>query len=66
MEKSAAIQEREEAGQVDEEDVGQIQTELYKTAGAATYIGEALDVIMATYKKVVTPLVEANALPYFR
>lgn len=66
MEKSAAIQEQHEAGQVDEEDIDGLQTQLYKTAGAATYIGEALDVIMGTYKKAVTQLVETNALPYFK
>ena len=61
MEKSAIIQERQEAGQVDDEDLDEIHTELFKTAGAATYIGEALDVIMSTYKRNVTGLVDENA-----
>ena len=60
MEKSAIIQERQEAGQVDDADLDEIHTEL-KTAGAATYIGEALDVIMSTYKRNVTGLVDENA-----
>ena len=66
MDKNAAIQEAHEAGQVDEEDTAAIEVELAKTCGAATYIGEALDVIMSVYKKNVIQLVENNALPYFK
>lgn len=65
-EKVAQSEEQAASGQVDDEDVQAIQTELYKVAGAATYIGEALDTLMSAYKGHITPLIEANAVPYFK
>ena len=64
--KLALIEEQHNLGQVDEEDIAQLQGELFKIAGAASFIGECADVIMTVYKEQALPIVEPNVLPYFK
>lgn len=60
------IEEQHNLGQVDQEDLSQLQNELYKIAGAASFIGLCADVIMNNYKEQALPIVEPHVLPYFK
>ena len=62
------MQEAEEMHQnvqIDEEDVQEVQLELQKMTGAATYIGECCDVLMGIYQGEVTQLMDDNVKFYF-
>jgi hypothetical protein len=50
--------EKNQAGQIDEEDEDEIKEELYKISGAATYINECANIIMTTYKQECKQMID--------
>ena len=67
------IDEMHQNVQIDDQDLQDVQAELSKITGAATYIGECADILMNVYKQDVTALMDdcvkfyfADALQAFR
>lgn len=61
----ATIEERNRNHQIDKEDEAEIQEELYKITGAATYINECADIIMSTYKADAAQMIDQSVKSYF-
>jgi hypothetical protein len=61
----ATMEEKNKNEQIDEEDEAQIKEEIYKVAGAATYINECSDIIMTTYGRAASDMIDLNVRPYF-
>lgn len=56
--KMQEVEEMHQNVQIDEEDIQEVQLELQKMTGAATYISECCDVLMGLYHEDVTALMD--------
>lgn len=61
----ADYEEKEQAGQIDNEDLSQAQEQLYKIGKAAGYVGDCAVVLSNVYKKNVLTLLNTNVVPFF-